>query len=82
MSEKILPEIKGIIRDVLDQPELALDPETPANSIGGWDSVAYVQILMTIEERFNIIFEVEEVTAFETVGQLAALVERKIPPGA
>ena len=73
----LLPEIASIIRDVLEQPQLALQPETKAASVRGWDSIAHVQIIMTIEEQFGLEFLVEEVTAFETLRQLAQLVARK-----
>lgn len=56
----------------LDTPLLGAIPE--------FDSMAVVAVVTALEERLGIAFEDEEITAeaFETVGSLCALVERKM----
>jgi acyl carrier protein len=55
-----------------DTPLLGAIPE--------FDSMAVVAVVTALEERLGIAFDDEEITAeaFETVGSLCALVERKM----
>jgi len=47
------------------------------------DSMAVVNVIAALEERFGILFEDDEVTAemFETVGTLCEAVKRKLNGG-
>lgn len=58
-----------------------LDGETPLlGGIPELDSMAVVTVITTIEERFDITVEDDEVSAelFETIGSLAAYVDQKL----
>lgn len=44
----------------------------------GLDSLDLVEVLMDIEEEFNIEFEDEEMMALSTVNDVLAIIERKI----
>ena len=57
----------------------ALDASTPLTSIPELDSMAILELVVELEQRFDIEFEDEDVTAdvFETIGSLAAFVAAK-----
>jgi acyl carrier protein len=56
-----------------------LDAATPLTSIPELDSLAVVELIVELEQRFGITVEDEDVTAevFETIGSLAAFVDAK-----
>ena len=57
----------------------ALDATTPLDSIPELDSMAAVELIIELEQRFGIEVDDDDVTAelFETIGSLAAFVNAK-----
>ncbi len=74
--------VKSILGEALqlgDRTSL-IDADTPLlGGIPEFDSAAVVTVILTLEDRFGIVVEDEEVSAetFESVGSLAAFVDRK-----
>ncbi|MCA9667745.1 MAG: acyl carrier protein [Myxococcales bacterium] len=48
-----------------------------AESTDKWDSVAHLNLVTAVEERFDIMFEPEEVDEMKTIGAIAKLVDEK-----
>ncbi len=67
-----------VFRQVFDDPEITLKPETTADDVEGWDSLSHVNLIMAVENRFNIRFTHKEVVGFKNVGDLARCVESKL----
>ncbi len=67
-----------VFRQVFDDPGITLKPETTANDVEGWDSLSHVNLIMAVENRFNIRFSQKEVMSFKNVGDLARCVESKM----
>ena len=57
----------------------AIDASTPLSTIPEHDSLALVELMVELEDRFGIGFDDDDVTAevFETIGSLAAFVGAK-----
>ena len=77
-DEEILSRITDVVRDQLDDDEIALTPTTEANSVDGWDSLAHVRIMIAVEEEFGVRFQTSEITSLKNVGGLVALVRSKL----
>ncbi len=67
-----------VFRQVFEDPGITLKPETTANDVEGWDSLSHVNLIMAVENRFNIRFSHKEVISFKNVGDLARCVESKL----
>ncbi len=67
-----------VFRQVFDNPEITLTPQTTADDVEGWDSLSHINLIMAVENRFNIRFKQKEVLGFRNVGDLAACVESKL----
>ncbi len=67
-----------VFRQVFADPEITLTPETTANDVDGWDSMSHVNLIMAVENRFNIRFNQKEIMGFRNVGDLARCVEGKL----
>jgi acyl carrier protein len=74
----ILDEVQSIIRVELDQPTARITHATVADDLPDWDSIAHVRIIVAIENRFGIIFDIEEYTEFADVGEMIACIERRL----
>ena len=69
--------VQEIVRDLLADDALQLDDHTTAADVPGWDSLAHVSIMFSIEERFGISFSETEFTGFATVGDLVQMIDAK-----
>ena len=67
-----------VFRQVFDDPEITLKPEMTADDVEGWDSLSHVNLIMAVENRFNIRFSHKEVIGFKNIGDLARCVESKL----
>jgi len=74
----ILDRVQGVLRDVLQQPNLVITRESSASTVEGWDSLAHVDILWNIEQEFSVRFALGEVQDLKNVGGLVDLLEKKI----
>lgn len=71
---EILTQLTELFRDVFDDPALVLTPETTAQDVPGWDSMAHITIVVEAEQRFGIKFRTSEVEVLHNVGDFAALI--------
>ncbi len=77
-SDDILSQVRDIIAEVLDQPDLKLDRQTSADNVEGWDSFNHINIVVAVESRFGIKFHTADIEELRNVGELVELIERKL----
>lgn len=70
--------LNRIFREVFDNDEINITPETTANDIDGWDSLSHVNLIVTIEAKFGIRFSQKELLTFKSVGDLLGSIRGKI----
>jgi len=63
---------------VFDDDTIRIHSATTANDVDGWDSLSHVNLITTIEARFNIRFTQKELLKQRNVGDLMADIERKL----
>ena len=72
-----LNRIADIIRDVTQNPDAEINPNTTAPDVEGWDSLSHIYIIAEIEDTFEIRMTAQEGGSVKTVGDLVAIVESK-----
>ena len=77
-ATEIYERLSAIFRDVFEDEDLVAKPELTANDIVGWDSLANLQLLLTVQKTFGVKFTAHEITSLSNVAELAALVQAKI----
>lgn len=80
MSET-LEKLNTIFQDVFDDDELTIDAQTSAQDIDEWDSLMHVNLVLAVEKQFGIRFTGTEVAGLKDVGELSALVEKRLGAG-
>lgn len=70
----ILDAVQACVRDVLDDDAITLKESSAAANVAGWDSLAHMRIILTVERRFNIRFTVDELSELDNVGALVSAV--------
>ena len=68
-------ELERVFRDVFGDEEIVLTDETTAQDIAEWDSLGHINLMFSIEERFGVHFEGNELAEFANVGELKRFLE-------
>jgi len=77
-NDEILAELQEIFRDILDQPDLVLTPESNANNVEDWDSLAHINLVTSIEKKYKIKFALGELQELKNVGDMIDLIQVKL----
>jgi len=77
-SDKILEEIQEIFRDILDQQNLVIHPETNADEVEDWDSLNHIQLVVAIEKHFKMRFTSKEIQSWKNVGEMIICIKEKM----
>jgi acyl carrier protein len=72
--------LNQIFREVFDDDDINITPVMTANDIDGWDSLSHVNLIVAVENTFNIRFSQKELLTFRNVGDLLNCIRGKITP--
>jgi len=73
-----LDKLSNIFRVLFNLPDLELNDNLTAKDVPGWDSFNHVNLIINIEEEFNVRFSNDEVGGMQNVGNLESLLASKI----
>ncbi len=68
-------KLEQIFEGILNHP-VALTDDTVIAGLQGWDSVAQVNLMFTLEQEFGIEFSTREISEAQTVGDLKQVLRR------
>lgn len=74
---QIYDALTQVFRDVFDDDDIVLTPETTADDIDGWDSQAHVNLTVAAEVRFDVRFRTAELESLHNVGEFVRLIRDK-----
>ncbi len=74
----IRERLTKILQKNFRNPNLEIGPEDSAEDIPGWDSLANIQLILSLEKEFEIRFSSSEVLALRTIADLILLISSKI----
>lgn len=70
-------EIASIVREVLHDRDLDIALTTRFDDLPDWDSMDLVSVVVEIECRFDVQFELVEIERITTIGDLVQMLEAK-----
>jgi len=73
-----MEKLNAIFCEVFDDDALIIKPEMTANNVEGWDSLSHVNLIIAVENKFNIRFSQKELLALKNVGDLLNCIEKQI----
>jgi acyl carrier protein len=76
--DQIFSEVAGIVREILDLPDLAVNMATAAENLQAWDSFNHINIVVAIEAHFGVRFHTAEIEEVKNVGELVDMVHHKL----
>jgi len=74
---EILTEVQEIFRDVLDNEEIILTPETTANDVEDWDSLSHIQLIVAIEKKLKVKFTSKEILSWSDISEMIDCIASK-----
>lgn len=76
-TNELHERLTQVFRDVFADDELTLGPDTSASHVPGWDSLAHLRLMLTIEKTFRVKFTATEIGQLKNVGDLEKLLASK-----
>jgi acyl carrier protein len=69
--------LHAVFREILENPALILRQGITAADVDGWDSQAHINLVLGLEEAFDVVFSGEEIAAMTRVDDLLAILSKK-----
>ncbi len=73
----IFEQLTEVFRDVFDDDELVIDASTTAQDVEGWNSLAHIRLVVSIEKAFKLRFSAAEIGNLKNVGDMVELIRLK-----
>jgi acyl carrier protein len=80
MNDDLLPifrQLNLVFQDVFDDDQVEVNTTTTAEDIDGWNSLAHIRLMVSIEKAFKLRFSAAEISSLKNVGDMALLIARK-----
>ena len=75
-EQYILTVLGRIFREVFDNDSMEITFETSTDLIDDWDSVNHVKLVLSIEEEFDIRFDMEAVSYVTNIKKFVEVINR------
>jgi len=75
-----LERLERIFREVFNNDSLILRDDMTSRDIEGWDSLAHINLMFSIESEFGTQFVGNQLAELSNIGELKALLERTERP--
>ena len=77
MNTPSLSRVSRIFADVFQIPLYQVKPDSSPDNIVNWDSLQHLNLVLALEQEFNIQFTPEEIEQILSVELAAALLDEK-----
>ncbi|MCP3460075.1 acyl carrier protein [Bradyrhizobium sp. CCGUVB23] len=74
---QIYSKLTTVFREVFDEDDLGLEPETTADDVDGWDSLSHIRLVLAVSKAFGIKFSASEIGSLKNVGEFVELIGKK-----
>lgn len=76
--EGVFEKLNQVFRDVFDDEEIQVNDSTTADDIEDWDSLEHINLIVSVEKKFGMKFNMGEVTTMKNVGEMADIILKRI----
>ncbi len=77
MHSSLLIQIGRIAADIFGVPADQIGPQSSPDNVEGWDSIQHLNLVLALEQEFEIQFTPEEIEQLLSVELVADLIEEK-----
>lgn len=72
--EEVYEALSEVFQDVFDDEDIRVSDATTAADIEDWDSLEHINLIVAVEKKFNIKFNMGEVNTFKNVGEMVDII--------
>jgi acyl carrier protein len=76
-KESDMTRLHEVVAEVLRQPIGTISDETSQKTAGSWDSLRHIELVMAVEDAFEVAFPPAEVSTMTSVAAIRQLLLRK-----
>lgn len=76
-QEEVLEAIQPLFNNVFEREDLVITRETSAQDVEEWDSLAQIDLVVSMEKQFGIKFSLDELVELKNVGDAVDLIVKK-----
>ena len=77
-KEQVYEMLDEVFQDVFDDEDIHVTPETTANDIENWDSLEHINLVVAVETKFGVKFNMNEVVNMKNVGEMVDIILERI----
>lgn len=77
----ILNRVMEIASKILEIPEEQATPDLSINSVENWDSLGHLNLILAIEDEFNVKFYTKKIPELSSLKIITETVEEKLQNG-
>jgi len=70
--------IYSVVSRVLKVPLKSIDESSSPDTIESWDSLSHLQLVLALEEEYDLQFSVDEIGALQRVGTIVAIIRERL----
>jgi acyl carrier protein len=78
MSAQLFDRVRSIAADVLEVPSAKISADSSPESIESWDSVHHLNLVLALEQEFNLQFEPEEIDQMKDIQHILDILGSKV----
>lgn len=75
---EVFEKLNTIFRNNFDDEDIKLSDETSSADIEDWDSLEQINLVVVIQNEFQVKFNIDEVNAMKNVGEMVDFIMDKI----
>ena len=75
---EVYEKLTEIFQAVFDDDTLLISDTTTAEDIEDWDSLEQINLVVAVEKKFDMKFNIEEVNMFRNVGEMVDIIIKRI----
>ncbi len=76
--DEVFKNVEMVFREVFDDQSISINDGTTSEDIEDWDSLEHINLIVAIENTFNIKFNMGEVNKFKNVGEMVDSILAKV----
>ena len=67
--------LTDVFRDVFDNSDLEISPDTVIKDIQGWDSLVHVTLMAAVQDEFGIRYSIDDIVKMKTAGDILDFID-------
>ncbi len=72
-----ISKVQNIFQEIFEDPMLSIAPGMTAKDVVNWDSFNHINLILALEEAFNVRFTTAEMAQMSNVGELVVSLAKK-----